>query len=174
MSQWDDEPSGPFAEIRAKLDAWIGIGNGIKDGVDKLGRQWKAQPEVISTRVVKQQVSPAAGNFIIGLGGPAMGRRWSVRKIAVGGSLVTSAPAGTGYLLQEPTTPPLIGPMMSFVDVTSGTFPQRAFYGKGELILDDPDKLWLLITSPTAATQYVVTYWVEDYELGVGLAAQML
>ena len=98
--------------------------------------------------------SDASGDTcVIDLGGPTNERMWQVRRISVGGSLYTSTVAGKALVVvsgSRNTNPPT----SDVADVAS-SLPLTAFYSTGHLIVRHPNRLFLVILTPTASTQYV-------------------
>lgn len=142
------------------------------DGV----RAQLAKPEAIFGRIVGYDVSGNNGvgqsgtpNIVFRLGGPIQGHLWLVRQLVVGGTLVSTAPAGSTQVFVGGASPGLALSTVDFRDASSLAFPQRAFYGRGEMIVEAGEKLWMVIVGPTQGTQYVVAGSVEDVEQGQGL-----
>lgn len=111
---------------------------------------------------------PASGTLALDLGSPAQGTFWNVRRLIIGGSDITTTPAGTGWVFVQGSAPNQNGANPSIAqaaDVTSGTLPQRAFYGVHELTVSAGEHLWVIIVSGTNGTQYVASVKAEAYSL---------
>lgn len=159
------DPSGGF-------EASLGIFAEIRDGIHALRRQWTAKPEVIAAPFTKTVTSGSTGNLLIPIGEPIAGHRWFVREIIVGGTLASSTPSGTAWVAVSGSNPdPAALPFAIVRDFTLAAYvlPQNVFYGRGEMIVTHPEKLYVVIVSPSATTQYVATAWIEDVELGQGV-----
>lgn len=96
----------------------------------------------------------------IGLGGPAYGRLWQVRSLAVGGPLWTTTVAGSALVILssvKQTAPPT----SDVVDVAGG-LPSVAQYSTGQIVVRHPNHLKIVILTPTASTQYVAGGYATD------------
>lgn len=102
--------------------------------------------------------------FAIDLNGPTAGYRWEVRNIMVGGSDITTAPAGVAWVAIMADVPSANVPIFAVRDFTHGALPQSAFYGARELVIPDTERLWIIITGGTAGVQYSATACIENYK----------
>lgn len=110
--------------------------------------------------------SPTA-NFSMLLGTPSMGRVRSLRRLVVGGTNITTSAAGTAYVIVSPTDPITTSvDITSMVDKTNNAFPQVAFYGTSEILLRNPDRLWVVINGGTANQQYTAAAFWQSYQDG--------
>lgn len=166
--------------IGAEADAEVDLGPlvlealvGLKASTDTLNKRLRniAKIEeayefgVRELPIRKATVSPATGNFTIGLGGPAYGRMWEVKRITVGGAQYTSTVSGTALLVVGPSpdgaaalTPPLTD-----VADQAASLPLIAYYGTRQLVVRHPNHLYVVILTPTASTQYAVGGQVSDF-----------
>jgi hypothetical protein len=112
-------------------------------------------------------VYPASGNLVLNLGSPDQGQYWLVRRIVVGGSDITTTPAGIGWVFVQGSPPNQNGanpPTASVADFTTGTFPQKAFYGTHQLVADETEFVYVVITAGTPGTLYVASLKAETYD----------
>ena len=120
-------------------------------------------------------VYPASGTLVLNLGSPDLGSFWNVRRIIVGGSDITSTPAGAAWVFVQGSPPNQAGANPSIAQVAdivgqSGnavptTFPQRSTYATHVLSVDATEYLYVVITGGTAGTQYVASAKLEVYDL---------
>lgn len=113
-----------------------------------------------------QGTFPSSGTLALDLGAPAKGQFWNVRRIVIGGADITTQPAGVGWVFVQGSPPNQSGSnptVAQAADFTSGTLPQRAFYGTHQLVVGDSEHLWVVIAGGTAGTQYVASVKAETY-----------
>ena len=111
---------------------------------------------------------PASGTLALDLGVPAQGTFWEVRRLIIGGSDITTSPAGTGWVFVQGSQPNAAGTNPSIAqaaDQTTGTLPQKAFYGTHELVVNPGEHLWVIITGGTSGVQYVASFKAEVFDL---------
>lgn len=93
--------------------------------------------------------------FALDLGGPTYGRLWEVRRLVVGGATWGTTAAGTAQVVVLPTSPETTtDPAMTDVVDEAASLPSRAFYSSGQLVVRSPQRLWVVILSPTASQSY--------------------
>lgn len=99
------------------------------------------------------QSSDSAGDtLILDLGGPTQGRKWQVRRISIGGPLYTTTVAGKGLVVVQSSRNTT--PAMSDVADVATTLPNVAFYSTGQLTVRHPNRLYIVVLTPTGSTQY--------------------
>lgn len=100
--------------------------------------------------------SDASGSsFVIDLGGPAVHRRWEVRNIVVGGLTWTTV-TGSALVVVGGARPPAPGSVsMNDVRDQAPVLPNPAFYSSGQLVLRNPERLYIVVLTPAASTDYV-------------------
>lgn len=178
-----DTDGGTGFEIFAKLSASV-------DGLAEETRRARAEASRPPTEVAWQQamsglIPSGAGSVLgINLGGPAMGHRWHVRAIVVGGTTPTTAAAGradvfiTGFRPISEAPVATDTPGRPGVESGSGlrtntlnwwrdqatSLPLVAFYGRGEMVVRSQESLWVVFSSGTAGQVYAANCAVEDYE----------
>ncbi len=144
---------GPFSlgilgEIRAGLNT---IAKELRD-IRRIQDAYQFGPKDIEFRDSKS--SDASGDTIVlNLGGPSYERQWQVRRISVGGSLYTSTVAGKALVVVGSSRNAT--PSTADVADVASSLPLTAFYSTGQLIVRHPNRLYLVILTPTASTQYV-------------------
>lgn len=96
--------------------------------------------------------------------GPALGRIWLTRRIAVGGLAWGTAAAGTAEIyVSGLTTGEVVStrPLTDLVD-QSGSMPNKAFYSNEQVSLVYGQRLHVVIVGGTAGQQYVASMLVVD------------
>jgi hypothetical protein len=166
-----NEPGGGFnLGIFADLALQIGgLATQVKRHQDRLERIARSLPSDYQYAV--PGIYPASGSLALDLGSPAVGTFWNVRRIIVGGSDITTEPDGVAWVFVQGSNPIAAGANPSIAqaaDLTVNALPQRSFYGTHQLVVYPPEHLWVIITSGTAATQYVASMKVEEYDLAAG------
>lgn len=161
----------------AEVDAEVDLGPlvlesivGLKasfDSVAKELRKARAEEEAYQFGAVEiplsgAEVSAASGNLVISLGGPSVGRLWQLRRLAVGGGVWTSTVAGQVLVVISSSTASQTPPLANIVD-QAGTLPNIATYSTRQVVIRHPNRLFVVIITPTASTQYAVGGSVTDY-----------
>ncbi len=145
------------AELKASLD---GVAASIERQTQALARAQEAMDHIpLDVPIMRAGTTNATGVAVISCGGPARGRQWQVRQLAVAG------PAkGVVRLLAlavTPTSPYNAG----LKDVTATRWPAPGFYSTHELVLQGGETLWVVVTGATASTAVTVNGSAEDYDL---------
>ena len=157
--------------LGAEVDAEVDLGplvfelmGGIKASLDTLNKTMRDIRDIekayqegpLELPIRKVATSPSSGNFTIGLGGPAYGRKWEVKRVAVGGVQWSSSVNGTALLVvgTSPEGPWALTPPLSDIVDEAASLPSNAFYSTGQIVVRHPNHLFLVILSPTASTQY--------------------
>jgi hypothetical protein len=166
-------PAGWGAALAAKLDLQIGRIDAGTDAVvselQKLRREARLEPAnvpippaVFTYQSGQPFVSQNGGTGIgVLLGGPEIGREWSVRQILVGGTTLTATPTGVAWILISPQPPNELS-ITSVADFTKEALPQNSFYGEREIYVPPNSNLWVVITGGTNGTQYVCMATVQE------------
>ena len=150
------------AELELELGPLhVAIGN-LSDEVKELRQRLAFMQDDLLLTGTGTCPNPSA-TFAIDLGHPMAGKWWQVRQMIVGGSDITTTPAGIGWVVVQAENPSANPPLFNVRDFTSGTLPQRAFYGTHELVVQQNEHLWVVITAGTAGTQYAVSAMVENF-----------
>lgn len=141
----------------------VGALIGVRASVDGLAKEMerlrRAQDEyqwgAVEVALRGASNSDAAGDsLVIDVGGPAYGRLWQIRRLAIGGALWTSVVAGTALVVISPNRS--ASPPLSDVADQANSLPLPAFYSTGQLIVRHPNRLSVVILTPTASTTYAV------------------
>ena len=106
-------------------------------------------------------VAPSSGDLIFECGGPAMGRAWVLRRLAVGGNDPTQTAAGTAYFYMSSAGDEeqlLASGWFDYAD----TLPLVGWYTSRQVVLTHAQKIWCRIHAPTAGASYVVSGSVID------------
>ena len=103
--------------------------------------------------------STATGaTFAIDLGGPSYGRRWELRQLIIGGNYYSSLVGGSAEVVQTPSLA-LVGttePSLSSLEDRAPSLPAISFYSAGQIIVRHPNRLFVVVVSPTVSTNYTV------------------
>jgi hypothetical protein len=118
---------------------------------------------VRDNQIRKSVTSPSSGNFSIGLGGPAFGREWQLRRLVIGGALWSSVVAGSAILVIGSVPAGEMTPPLPDIVDDSASLPNAAFYSTRQVVLRHPNHLYVVILSPTASTVYAVGGAYADY-----------
>lgn len=112
----------------------------------------------IQLRLRASGTSDANGdNFVIDLGGPSVHRLWEIRGVVIGGLTWSTTVAGSGelYIGSNPTTARSLADLVDQASGSSPALPSVATYSSGQVVLRNPERLYFVVVSPTASTQYV-------------------
>lgn len=137
------------AGIVAKLDE-------VHQSVRDIYRLEEAYQQLgpVQLRLRAGGTSDASGSdFVVDLGGPGHGRVWEVRSLVIGGVTWKSVVAGSAevYIAPAPSSSPPLGDLVDQVS----SLPVRVFYSSGQVRLRFPERLYVVISSPTASTTYI-------------------
>ncbi|AGS73951.1 hypothetical protein [Streptomyces collinus] len=157
-------PDGPKAwfELSARLGD---IGQGVKQLVTD-GRQARALP--IQAVLTKGGDVPASGTVLLDFGAPAMGRRWTVKTLAVApaaglsGTLAGSA----NWYVGNPAT---YGPG-EWAAPSMTTLPAFQGLGADQLWVTPTNRLFCVITGGTAGQSALARATILEYPLYSGHA----
>jgi hypothetical protein len=154
----------------AEVDAEVDLGplvfelmGGLKASLDTLNKRLRniaRVEEAYEFGATQQPIrgvsnSPASGSFSFGLGGPTYGRMWEVKRLVVGGVQWGTSVAGQAVFFVSPVGGQATPSLADVVD-QAATLPDVAYYSTRQLVLRHPNRLHVLILSPTASTTYVV------------------
>ena len=160
---------GVFAQLAVNLGNLCGQMKRDQDRRDQAARSLPGDYQYATSAAF-----PASGTLALNLGSPDQGQFWSVRRIVVGGSDITTTPAGTAWVFVQGSPPNANGANPStaqVADFTVGTLPQKAFYGTHELVVDATEYLWVIITGGTATTLYVASVKAEVFDMSARIDA---
>jgi hypothetical protein len=145
---------GPFS-----LKALAGIAAGIDTMNKRLHniakREESYQFGAVEVMLRGSCVSATTGNLIMCLDGPSYGRLWEVKRLTVGGALWTSTVGGQAIVVLSPASGQ-VTPATSDVADQAASLPSVAYYSTRQLTVRHPNRLYVVILSPTASTQYAV------------------
>lgn len=113
-------------------------------------------------------IYPSTGNLLLDLDTPAQGQFWQVRCLIVGGSDITTTPAGTAWVVVQGSAANTAGSNVNLANVrdfTTETLPQRSFYGTHEVVVLPGEHLYVVITGGTSGTQYTASAKVEVFDV---------
>lgn len=166
--------------VKVGLDAALGqIGDSlgkVGDGLDKLHKFMTANPRqspIVRPLVATGIVDAAAATwFVIDLGGPAGGRLWDVRRVAIwrsdtqdGFTTVGSVTVGLvkitgGYIYNKSTA---VMPPFTDMALAPSTIPNDANFSAHQLQVKPTEHLCMLLKGATANMQFVATGQAEEY-----------
>jgi hypothetical protein len=140
---------------------------GLQASVNSLAKafsDWKQQEAdyergVTDVIIQKAETGPETGNLVVGIGGPEPGFMWELRSLTA--SYVdpsTGSQTGTAYMFHQasrPTTPLPGGNWIDWTGANGATLPAVAFYSSRQVVLHNPDRLWVVFVSPVYNQQYV-------------------
>ena len=157
--------------LSAEADAGINLGGfsletlvGIRAGLEPLAATIDRIAKIdeayqfgsVEVPLRSSQASDSNSDTIVMcLGGPTYGRIWQLRRLVVGGALYTSSVNGTALVVVSAATPSTTPPLADVVD-EAASLPLPSTYSTGQIIIRHPNRLWVVILSPTASTQYSV------------------
>jgi hypothetical protein len=158
--------------LGAEVDAEVDLGplvfelmGGIKASLDGLTAAIKRTRQIeeayqFGAREIALRgasTSDSGGDtLIIDLGGPSYARVWQTRRLVIGGSTWTATVAGSALVVVSANQPSSSGVPISDIGDEVGTLPSNGFYSTGQLIVRHPNHLFVVILTPTAATNYGV------------------
>lgn len=159
----DGEGGGLDFDVFAKLHLAIGgVGNEIRES-DK--RRAAAALEAQGRRVEQvRDFTTAAGGTTgqVEIGAPERGFFWLLRRVWVGGNVVTSVPTGTAYAFARPGPPTELGPADMF-DYWSALGGAPHFYTSEQVMVHDTQQVWIYVTGAANSTQIVATLRAMQY-----------
>lgn len=156
------------------FDAYIGSTNRRLDRMnEQLGRLVQ-QPSFV--QMVKSGVVDSNGDdLVIGIGKPSEGFMWYVLNIVIGGVSWATSAAGKGLVTVSQFSPTAVGTGtagaaaqvgLAAVRDEADSLPLPAFYSRGQLPVQSPEALRIIITGGTANQTYVVQCVVEEIQTG--------
>lgn len=159
--------------LLAKLDCLIDQITDERDQV-RAHRRAQVQPATIwpagSAIGQQQPVVPASGPLVLDLGGPAVGRKWEVRALAVSDAGNTAtAVAGVANFYIGKATPPVI-PAANWVPLaptawrwTFAALPNLVTFSSDARTVLPSDRLYCVITGGTPAQAILAQAEVKDF-----------
>ncbi|MDE1881986.1 MAG: hypothetical protein KGI89_15740 [Euryarchaeota archaeon] len=142
---------------------------GLAASVDSMATELKRLRQIeeayqfgpLEVPVRASATADAAGDTIVlDLGGPSFERKWQVRRISVGGLQWTTTAAGKALIVVQSSKNAT--PATADVADYAASLPLPAFYSTGQLIVRNPNRLYVVILGPTANQAYVAGGSVED------------
>ena len=103
-------------------------------------------PSTVLVDMQGSEVVNAAGSAVITLQGPALGRNWEIRRLAIAGPDPTSAVAGSAYIYAAHNAS--VSMTTQWIDVAS-SLPSNAFYSAGQFVVRQGAKLLVVVTGGT-------------------------
>lgn len=167
----EDEHGGIGLELGGAVELHLALGG--------LATELKHQRQMTERRrqaliEAQQRPVPITGSATSGSGGtlafscqgPARGYVWLLRRIWVGGSLITDTPGGTAYLFGRPNDPSKdLSPTNLVDDFTHQALPQIGYYSNEQVTLQAGEQLWVYITPADDDTQYVAAGQVQQFTI---------
>lgn len=156
-------PEGPSAWLN--FSAQLGdISGGIAQLVNGVQAMRNTTPQ--ETPLAASGVVPASGTLVMDLGQPAMGRRWSVRNLAV---VSAAGPTGTlaGVANWYVGNPNIFG-AGEWAAPTMATLPAFQFVSSDQCNITATNHLFCVITGGTSQQAAFARAYVLDYPLYAG------
>lgn len=122
-----------------------------------------AQP--VYTNLAQSGTAAAGADLVIGLGGPTQGQLWELRTLTVGGVTWATAAAGTALLVRagtRPTSAATVG--LAAVLDEAASLPLPSGYASGQMVVRNPEKLYVIVQGGTAGQQYVAGYSIVEFQ----------
>jgi hypothetical protein len=160
-----DVTIGPLevvASVGASLDRF-------SDHLDRQAAEDHARRERARARVPMRvrfnnsAISDAGADpLVIDVGGPEAGFYWLARRLLIGGVTWKSAVGGTAeiYVSAGGHPWPLSRNLSDMVDQAT-SLPSKAFYSNEQILVHPREKLYVIVDTPTASTQYIVSSLFE-------------
>ena len=149
--------SGLELKLKANLDI-------LSKAEAEQKRRWEDEDDAlpVTARIIGSGVGPASGSLIFSCDGPALGRIWALRRLAVGQVSPTTATTGAAYFFagSDTTDASQLG-LNQWVAYMS-TLPAVAYYANEQILLKYPEKLICLITTPVSTDTYIVAGFALD------------
>jgi len=144
--------SGLEVKIAANLDI-------LSEAEAEQRRRWEDEDRAlpVAVRIIGSGVGPASGSLIFSLDGPALGRMWALRRLAVGQANPTTTTTGAAYFFAGSDTFDAGQLNTNQWLAYMATLPAVAYYANEQALLKYPEKLICLITSPVEGDTYIVS-----------------
>lgn len=157
------EQHGPGAWF--ELAARIGdLGQSVATLAAEQREQARVAAPLETTRKAAGAV-PASGTLLLDLGAPSMGRRWSIRSLAVanGGGVTASLAGQVAWYVGNPAA---YGPG-EWAAPTMATLPALQFVSSDQLNVLPTDRLFAVLTGGTPGQPALARAFLLDYPLYV-------
>jgi len=166
----DDAPAStsPLDEIVSGLKVWADVGITLGTKMDEQSKSYDRFMARLQRNTpvdyggAAAGVFPASGVLLLNFGTPDQGTRWEVTAVAVGGVDFDTAVAGKAGLFVSSQLP--IGPTgrapagtTALADLANA-LPNVAFYGTRQLVVNDQEYLFLIVSGGTAGTTYAANF----------------
>lgn len=170
MTQTEPEFDGPG--LAASLKVTLETVGGLAAQVRRVARRLEAAPmQPVERAFPSSGIIPAGGFLVLNLGGPDQGHFWYVRSIVIGGATPATVCAGRADIFATATdlrnVPGVAQIGLNEWRDQATTLPLPAFYGRGELRVDAPADLYVVLSAATPAQAYTAIAYIEDYQAGV-------
>lgn len=170
---------GFLADLQATLGGLRDQMQQDRDWRERNRRAAKFAEMPIDRPLVGSGAYPSTGIMAFDLGGPDMGRRWLLRRIAVGGTTPTTTTAGRAdvFVSAVPPIDPVTGGtggsgVLTGTALRAGcladwrdqatSLPQVSGYTSRTIVVGPNESLWVVISSGTASQQYVCNAGVME------------
>jgi hypothetical protein len=162
---YQDPDDGPLlAALREFFNGWLGSWAKAMEQQRTELLQALLLREPAYAPVKQSGTIDANGNLVLDVGGPELGRRWTVRMIVfsdagsfwntMGNAQVT---VGTGIKTGATVTPDSVRWPFSVA-------PNAATFGADEFTITARDRLLLAVTGGTSAQAVQCTAWIQDFD----------
>lgn len=166
MVATDPNANGLGFDLLAKIHLAIGEQTrAVRQLHERLNRP-PAQP--ITFPIIGNKTTPVAATYpvVIKLGGPSQGKTWDVRQLSISGLTPISVIGGVADVFVRGDDPPAQATYAQ-IGVTGWrdqavALPLVAYYAKGQIHVPAGQKLLIVLSGYTVATEYIVQGEVEQ------------
>lgn len=149
--------SGLEIKVAASLDV-------LSEAEAEQRRRWADEDSSlpVAARIVGSGVGPSSGSLIFSCDGPALGRMWAVRRLAIGQASPTSSTSGSAYFFAGSdtfdSTQLQINQWVAYIE----SLPAVEYFSNEQILIKYPEKLVCMITSPVNNDTYIVSGFALD------------
>ena len=122
----------------------------------------------VTARRAKAAVYPSSGNLVIDVAKPELGEYYDIESVTVGGTDFNITAAGTAGLYVFGTSNNQSPGLTNGVDYAA-SLPNAGFYGFRDIVLNDNDRLIVVIFGGTPGQTYCVNMVATVYNVAAAL-----
>ena len=165
-----DSSSGPLDDIKSGLKLLANISLTVGSGMDEISARLDRLSRNLQRNTPINFASVASGVFVTGVplvlsfGSPDQGTYWEVASVAVGGTDAQVVAAGSAGLYVGALLGVAGGTMVNLADRAS-TLPNTAFYGTRQVVVNDQEFFYLIITNDTNGQTYAANAQLTVYNV---------
>ena len=149
------------------LESIIGLKASFDGVAEEMRKRWKVESEYqwgvreLPIRAVGRS-DTGGDTLVIDCGGPPPMRMWEVKRLTMGGVEFTTSVNGSALVVVASSTPGSAPPTTDVADEVA-SLPNVGYYSTRQLTLRNPNRLYVVILSPSDSTQYVVGGQTSDF-----------